>query len=930
MDYDLTRLGESQFERLIQAVIEETFGDSPPAFGAGRGGRNSTFHAQWVWPSGPDQRIWDGETAIQIYFQSRAAKPTDEAGWFVRDVDTMLTGWKKSVRHTEAYLLIVTNAKVPAAQRRAAESSIQASVRELGAEDFTIWAFDDIARLLDSMPEVRRKFSGFIISGDALPGMHEYLSEVSPDLSDTICRDVAMELTADQWVRLTQAGDPTHEKLPLSSVAIDLPLLSDEPGTLMQAASYIVREGNRVLRRGSSSESQPHIVLLGGPGQGKTTIVQLVCQIYREAMLRDASSWIGPETNNLLQSVENGLSRIGIPVPTYWRWPVRVELSAFADDATSQQRKSLLRHIAEKMSSRTSDEIDAAKLRPWLKGFPWLLVLDGFDEVASAGARDAVMERISQFLVDAAKESADLFVVVTTRPQGYIGEFDPDRYRHLTLDSLTPQQASVYAERLAEVRHADDPDMRQKLIDRTQTAAAEDSTARLMRTPLQVTIMALLLEGRERAPQARYALFDAYYETIYAREVAKPGPLGRLLEKQRSHINALHDRIGFLLQVQSEKIGGADALLPQAELHRLAAVRLESAGYNAVQARALADKIVAALTNRLVLIVPKALDDLGFEVRSIQEFMAARALVSGTDESVINRLRVAVPATHWRNTWLLAAGRVFSQREHMHLSLVALLAEVDAAGMLQMVVAPGADLALDLLDDDIASASPRLQRMLALHALTLLDLPPDQDLKRRALVLFRYAGHDGIIRAAAEKAIDQALRAGPARAKSARIIGSAWRSQKGMLSDVAHRILIRPVPKYPAVLALTGRSKVNIADLVRPSADNATLNDVERKKIGVLLAEFQKVPISSEGIDIVDTSTLATRRAGEKDVIESEIIEECLAYPSIVEVIATATNDAATKTWVGASELRNLLRSWLQRRPVGEAILIATPFTEGP
>ncbi len=73
-----------------------------------------------------------------------------------------------------------------------------------------------------------------------------------------------------------------------------------------------------------------------------------------------------------------------------------------------------------------------------------------------------------------------------------------------------------------------------------------------MRSPLQVTIMSLLVERRPRAPQSRHDLFDAYYEVIYAREVGKSGWLAAFLDEHRKDVDALHERVGLLLHRKAE------------------------------------------------------------------------------------------------------------------------------------------------------------------------------------------------------------------------------------------------------------------------------------------------------------------------------------------------------------------------------------------
>ena len=493
--------------------------------------------------------------------------------------------------------------------------------------------------------------------------------------------------------------------------------------------------------------------------------------------------------------------------------------------------------------------------------------------------------------------------------------------RHISLEALNPDQALRYAERLAEVRHATDPDMRQKIIDRTMAAAAEDATARLMRTPLQVTIMSLLLEGRQRAPQARYALFDTYYDTIYAREAAKSGTLGKLLEEHRSHINALHDRVGLLLQVKAEQLGTADAALPRDDLLALASERLTDEGYSAEDTRRLVRDIVMAVAQRLVLIVPKGLDDVGFEVRSIQEFMAARAIANGHPDAVIERLRSILPASHWRNTWMLAAGRVFTQSEHEHLrsSLISLLPETDSTDFLHMVVAPGADLAVDLLDDDIAATTPKFRRMLARHALTLLNCPPDHDLAQHAGVLFRCASDDQFIRATVDQAIDQALSAPPSQAKAAELICRTWKQQTGSLAARSRLIIDRLASRSRTRPSQPDTRPGSIADLIRGQLDETELDPSETELASRLITRLECVRIRSEGVGINDAMTLAATRG-------DQVIDESLSSQAIVDAIARASVDASAVTWVGAAELRNLLRAWLQRQPAGTQLLAMTPF----
>lgn len=85
---------------------------------------------------------------------------------------------------------------------------------------------------------------------------------------------------------------------------------------------------------------------------------------------------------------------------------------------------------------------------------PWVLVLDGLDEVPASSNRQQLMQAIRDFIsIESHGADADLLVLATTRPQGYSDEFDPSLYRHVNLAPLNDKEALKYGSLLAEARH---------------------------------------------------------------------------------------------------------------------------------------------------------------------------------------------------------------------------------------------------------------------------------------------------------------------------------------------------------------------------------------------------------------------------------------------------------------------------------------------
>jgi hypothetical protein len=516
---------------------------------------------------------------------------------------------------------------------------------------------------------------------------------------------------------------------------------------------------------------------------------------------------------------------------------------------------------------------------------------------------------ISEFYIDAADAQADLFVVATTRPQGYRQEFAARVFDHLTLQPMEAHHALDYADHLAKVRYDQDPDLRRQVQKRLQVAASEPVTARLMRTPLQVTIMSLLLERRTRAPQDRYGLFEAYYNTLYEREVGKGTTVSGLLDEQRRNIDHLHERVGLLLQIRAEHAGEAESQLPEDELHRLAYERLIAEEYSPDKAARLASHLVNAATDRLVMLVGRDTGTIGFEVRSLQEVMAARALFTGVDQDLLNRLKQLAPSAHWRNTWLFAASRVFAQREHLRDAMITLLDEIDGDGPLAIYIAPGARLALEMLDEDITVGQPRYNKLLVRHALRLLDSYPGHVITRLATILNDTASSDRQIDPIAHQVIDGKISAGGRPAMTALDLLAAWAELPGEVPIKAKRRVaqMRKSDDQAMVAALEQlrrhypRPPWFDSQMPEPQEAEPTSAVVRRVLAGSDLSRSEQ----SRLVTIVGSLT--------KSPAEPAAV---LQGPDVQQELVEVAVSLGLEHWPQAADLQQALLHWYTRQPV--------------
>lgn len=731
MDYDLSRLSSRSFEQLVQALSVRHFGPGVVIFGDGAdGGREATF--QGASSFAPHGDNWDGSCVIQAKFRQRPLGTEIDGPWAINSLKDELNKFAKQLggRPRPHYFIFVTNAVLSPGTDGTKDQAIEildAARDDWGLRDYDIWDFDKLRTWLDIDEEVRTRF-GWITAGDVLAEMLRSMKHTNPAFDQAIVNYLEKTLIADRFVRLEEAGHSAEEPTALSNVFVDLPITGDPTGDGLFMRHLLEHTSTLKWHRSSDEwEARQRMVLVGGPGQGKTTLGQFACQIFRASLLAERPSQsLSLEGLEAIAAVQAACDAAKLPFRQGPRFPIRVVLTDLAKALTEHERP-LLVYLTCLISERVGTSVSTDLFREWLSTYPWFLVLDGLDEVPANAGREKVMRCITEFWVDAAQANADIVVLATTRPQGYNNDFSPDRHRHVLLAELTPDLALDYGSRLAETRYGINSDRTNIVKTRLSRAASDPTTAHLMRSPLQVAIMTALVDRYGQPPHERWSLFDAYYDVIYQRERERDTDAATILREDRPDVDAIHQRVGLALQVLTTHEGHSDPRLTTAQLEQIIDARLASEGHEGPGTSVMAASIRSAAELRLVFLVGAESDRIGFEIRSLQEFMAAGALVDGPDNQVVARLAAIAPLPSWRNVLLFAAGQCFVRKQHLRAQLHTLCREldIDTDEPLLTATKTGARLALDLLEDRTARRQPKHHRLIAAHALEVLDVPDD-------------------------------------------------------------------------------------------------------------------------------------------------------------------------------------------------------------
>ena len=756
MDYELSRLNPRTFEHLIQGVGARVLGPGLVIFGDGPdGGREAAIDAKVPYPTPVEQ--WSGRIVLQAKFLQRPKSTGDDGQWALSALQDELDAYAnpETSRELPDFLILATNVTLSPVKDAGAKDKMIEMAASSGLKGFDVWDYDKLRVWLDGFEDLRRSFAAYILPGDVIAETIDALSALGdeqPGFDDSIGRFLQKELLADQWANLEQAGRAADEQVPVSRVFVDLPFATvrqadpplEEPGGLapgivahlIEASSQRLdpktlgsQQNVRLAVDGSArGPSAGRLVVLGGPGQGKSTIGQFVCQMFRAALLRSRpTESLSTDVHDALGVLEEHCRSDGLELPAVKRFPLRVELNKFAEALNSTDgANSLIEYLAAMISARIPGEVTPTLMSKWLGSYPWLLVLDGLDEVPASRNREELMAAIREFWIDTSQDNADCLVIATTRPQGYDDEFSPDYYNHLWLAPLSTPRAMHYAERLLGARILDDDERRETVRTRVERAASRPDTARLMTSPLQVTIMATLLERMGQPPEGRWNLFSQYYRVIYDRELERDIPAASVLRDYKPDIDAIHRRVGLLLQVESESARGVEAQMPRSRFAEVVKARLREEEHDFTGNEALVSQIIDTAMERLVFLVGVEAGQVGFEIRSLQEFMAAEAMLDGGDEIVVERLRAIAPLPAWRNVFLFAAGRCFADLQHLRMLVPTICAELNdpANDPLSQLALPGSSLAIDLLADGVAHRQPRYERLLGREALRILRRAP--------------------------------------------------------------------------------------------------------------------------------------------------------------------------------------------------------------
>lgn len=665
MKHELERLGTDGFEKLIQALMSKLFGIRVKIYGDGPDRQREALIKD------AHNTVCDGvealgRTIIQAKFKSPDGSAKDWT-WLKDQLKKELDGFSKKAKSEPEFVpetwIFFTNLILTPASGGLKDKAdaFVAGYKTLIPHIYVLGA-DEIRALLDAHPEVARRYAAFLTPSDVLSEAYDYLKELRLEPLQNLMEHIRQRFQAEAPVRLEQAG-ALDNRIDVRHVYTDMEAIErgGNEQILNGLAASILRLGDRPHPRSArNTEEPPHkvpeynLVLIGSAGQGKSTLCQYICQLYRAALLEHYH----PE-----MALARGYSQeVGIPKPNCKRFPLLIRLKDYAawlGKLQEGESGSVLHYLALQIQKDTEGALPAWKLRKLFESYSWFFFFDGLDEVPASSNREELLGHIRTFLTqDLTETHCDSLVICTSRPQGYDGAFSRSSFRHLELRDMSRSLCMRYVDRLLQYLEPDGT-LREKYHRTLEQSLDDPLIAKLMVTPLYTSILVLLVKSGSTPPKKRFKLFQEYSNTVIRREKQKK-LLPYLYEGDDSWIDELHGQIAFLLQRESETAENAAAELTLSRCRDLIDAYLVAEKWQGSK-KAKKNELLRAMTERLPFLklttTAKGERCVLFPLRSVQEFFAAKHLLRIEDtEARYDTLRAISRSAYWRNVFLFAAG----------------------------------------------------------------------------------------------------------------------------------------------------------------------------------------------------------------------------------------------------------------------------------
>jgi len=464
------------------------------------------------------------------------------------------------------------------------------------------------------------------------------------------------------------ADDSTNAKVRLSSVYTALLTQRAETDAEYAHQASSPERSNRRLSVLDVLNSERKLVLLGGPGSGKSTFVNFAALSMAGELLEDKTLNLATLTAPLPKEDNNDDEDTQ---PQRWDHKALLPVQILLRDLASQLPPPGTQANAQTVCNYLQTQLEQAGLEEFTSHLKdemlnngALILLDGLDEVPEAHER---REQIKQAIQDFAATYSRCRFLVTSRTYAYQRQdWKLDNFTEVQLLAFTTGQINRFVKawyvHMVELLRLTESSARNRSEVLQRTVKRNERIRELAERPLLLTlIVQLQTEGGGTLPEKREELYDKAVEMLLnkwesmkvrdnsdgLREI-EPS-LTEWLNAGRDNIRKALNRLAFEAHRDQPQLTGT-ADIRQADL--VNALLNASANRSEVKV----GKLEEYLCNRAGILSAHGVGMYQFPHRSFQEYLAACHL---TDDEFPDKLASLAcrDADRWREVVLLAGAK---------------------------------------------------------------------------------------------------------------------------------------------------------------------------------------------------------------------------------------------------------------------------------
>ncbi len=677
MDYLYENLGDERFQEFCSCLISKKF-PNIQAFPVGQpdGGRDTIVYRM-------DSNVKEF-IVFQVKFIRNPNQNRDIHKWFTSTIEGEVEKIKKLIPKGAKEYYLITNAKGTAHLDTGSKDKVNAILEKHIKIPSICWWADDISRMFEIDPLFKWSFPEILNGQDILNALlFEGLNENKDRRESVIKAYLVDQYETDNEVKFKQI-DLKNRLLDLfTDVPIKVKKYNEKNkilktilgsvGHRRRLSSMPLNEEDYFLDDDSDlgaaefllhpkiQKNIERILLEGGPGQGKSTIAQYVCQVHRVRLLNKSS-----DIELLPANIKNTPIRLPIKIDlrdiSNWvknknPYPETLPQEYFEKIWKNSLESFLVGHIFyhSKLEEFTSTDFIAI-----CKSSHILFVFDGFDEIANIEVRSEVIEFINKGIARIAANAKSLQIVITSRPAAFsdtVG-FSIKNYPHFELKDITLPIIDEYVEKWIKASKIDKRDANElrKLI---KNKLEMPHLKELARSPMQLAIFISLLRTKGQSlPNKRTALYDSYINLFFDRESEK----SKLIRDKRELIIAIHQYLAWILHSEAELYKNNGSIHIDDLITRLKEY-LKKDGHDT----SIADQLFDIMKERVCALVSRVQGTFEFEVQPLREYFCAKHLYKSAPHSSAgsvkqgtkpDRLYAILRNFYWQNVVRFFAGCV--------------------------------------------------------------------------------------------------------------------------------------------------------------------------------------------------------------------------------------------------------------------------------